>query len=310
MPHLWLLSLVVAATGVAPVQQLLPSYELGMPAAVAWMAPHVAPITDHDSLARGAQTSDPSAFQHADSSRAQHPPLFTRRDRWLAGAFAVATVAVMPFDQPITEEFRDPWPQQRAVLHHLADGFNFIGSPGVLVGGVAAYGIGRVTGSRRMGAMGLYSTEAIVVSGAGTGLIKGIAGRARPYLNDNDPDSFVLDRGFHGGDSSFPSGHATAAFATAAVVSGESARWWPNAARVITPAAYGSATLVALARIYSNKHWASDVIMGAGIGTLTGLAVVHFNEAHPHNLLNRWLLGASIAPEENGALIMWTIPTQ
>lgn len=289
MPQLWVLPFVLAAStaSVSPPRQA-PAHDLFVPQSTVQIAPRVA----------------------SDTTPRVSVPIFTRRDVWLAGAFLATTAAFMPFDQPITEEFRDPWPQQRAVFRDLANGFNVVGSPGVLVGSVAAYGIGRAIGSPRVAAVGLYSTEAIAVSGAVTALIKGVAGRARPYVNDNDPDSFAFDRGFRDGDSSFPSGHATAAFAAAAVISGESARWWPHAARIITPVAYGSAVLVGLARIYSNKHWTSDVVMGAGIGTLAGLAVVHFNEAHPHNLVNRWLLGASFAPERYGARVAWTIPTR
>ncbi|HEX5436160.1 MAG TPA: phosphatase PAP2 family protein [Gemmatimonadaceae bacterium] len=243
-----------------------------------------------------------------------HPPaLFTERDAWLAGAFAIGTAALMPLDQDITEEFRDPGPQHSNALQAGANDLDVVGNPGVLVANIALFGIGRVVHVRRMAELGLYGTEAIVVSGGVTALIKGLAGRARPAVDDNDPDSYVVGRGFGNGDfASLPSGHATAAFAAAAVVAAESARWWPHASGYIVPMAYGTATLVALSRVYQNRHWASDVMLGAGIGTLTGLAVVHFNTAHPKNPINRWLLGMSIAPDPRGggALLAWTIHTR
>jgi len=247
----------------------------------------------------------------SDSVRATHTRLFTRRDVWLAASVVATTAALMPADRGITEEFRDPWPQHNALLRGAANDFNFVGSPGVLVASVGLYGVGRLSHQRRWAMLGLYSTEAIAISGAATGLIKGVVGRARPYVNGDDADAFALGRGFrNGGDTSFPSGHATAAFAAATVVATEGQRWWPHAARFVTPAAYGTATLVALARLYSDKHWASDVVMGAGIGTLSGLAVVHFNEAHPNNPINRWLLGASVVPMYRGAMLMWTFRTR
>jgi membrane-associated phospholipid phosphatase len=228
------------------------------------------------------------------------------------GGVLAGTAALLPLDQAITEEFRDPGPQGSALLHHAANYVNVAGSPGVLVASASLYAIGRVSHQGRLARLGLYGTEAIAVSGAVTALIKGIVGRGRPYLDENDPDGFGLNRGFRDGkDTSFPSGHATAAFAAAAVVAGESKRWWPHAARYVVPAAYGGATLVALARVYSDKHWASDVVMGAGIGTLSGLAIVHFNQAHPHNAINRWLLGASLLPDRTGGMLLaWTIRTR
>ncbi|HEX6965153.1 MAG TPA: hypothetical protein VF166_05070, partial [Gemmatimonadaceae bacterium] len=198
MPQLWVLPLLLAASG-GGVSSPPPlgSSNLGMQPSIGWIAPPVDRTTPRTSarigaaIDRAAMAIDTTA---ADTTTTTRTPLFTRRDAWIAGAFVAATAVAMPFDQRITEEFRDPWPQQRTVFRDMASDFNFLGSPGVLYGSVAAYGIGRLSGSRRVAAMGLYSTEAIVISGAVTGLIKGLAGRARPYVNDNDPDSFVLAR--------------------------------------------------------------------------------------------------------------------
>jgi membrane-associated phospholipid phosphatase len=246
-----------------------------------------------------------------DSTRTA-PPLFTRSDLWLAGAFMAGSAALMPLDVGITEEFSDPGLQHSTFLQHVSHGLNTVGDPGVFFASIALYGVARVSGQDRWARLGLYSTEAIAASGAVTALLKGVVGRARPSIDENDSDSFELNRGFGDNErSSFPSGHATAAFAAATVVAGETARWWPDAAPYVTPIAYGGAALVALSRIYSERHWASDVLMGAGIGTLSGLAVIHFNEAHPRNLINRVLLGASVLPDGQGGMIVgWTIPTR
>jgi len=304
MPSPWLMPLLAALVTAQP-SRARPRPDDAWPVAhrVVPEAPRVAAAAPTDALVPDTASRD--------SVRTTHTPLFTRRDVWIAGAAVAATAVLMPADRNITEEFRDPWPQHSTLLRDVANDFNVVGSPGVLVASIGLYGLGRLGHAPRWAALGLYSTEAIAISGIATGAIKGLVGRARPYVNDNDPSSFALDRGFHNAqDTSFPSGHATAAFAAAAVVAGESQRWWPSAARYVAPAAYGTATLVALARLYSNKHWASDVVMGAGIGTLSGLAVVHFNEAHPNNLVNRWLLGTTVIPELHGAMLTWTIRTR
>ncbi len=83
---------------------------------------------------------------------------------------------------------------------------------------------------------------------------------------------------------SFPSGHATAAFALATALSLR----WPRASGVW----FGMATLVALSRVALGLHWPTDTIAGAviGIGTILSLAWVE-----------RLLFGASYLKKVRGA---------
>ena len=59
---------------------------------------------------------------------------------------------------------------------------------------------------------------------------------------------------------------------------------------------YGGATLVGLSRMYHNKHWASDVALGAAVGTFSGLKVVRYSHAHPDNKVDRVMLMPSSRP--------------
>ncbi len=65
--------------------------------------------------------------------------------------------------------------------------------------------------------------------------------------------------------TSFPSGHTAQAFAGATVFCDEFAQHniWLNVS------AYGCATAVGVLRMLNNRHWASDVIAGAGFGILS-----------------------------------------
>ena len=74
-------------------------------------------------------------------------------------------------------------------------------------------------------------------------------------------------------------------------------RWWPQSAWYIAPVMYGGAGLIALSRMYDNKHWASDVLIGGLIGTFAGLKVVKYHHQHPYNRIDRWLLGVWVVPE-------------
>ena len=93
-----------------------------------------------------------------------------------------------------------------------------------------------------------------------------------------------------------------AAFAAASVVTSESQRWWPKGVWFVAPVMYGGATLVGLSRMYNNAHRASDVVLGAGIGTFSGIKVVRYNHGHTNNFIDRWLLGANVTPLPDGRM--------
>ena len=50
--------------------------------------------------------------------------------------------------------------------------------------------------------------------------------------------------------------------------------------------------------MYNNRHWASDVIMGAAIGTFAGTKVVRYHRTHPGNGIDRTLLNFSWSPAD------------
>ena len=67
------------------------------------------------------------------------------------------------------------------------------------------------------------------------------------------------------GDPSFPSGHTSIAFSMATVLGNQFPKW-----RIPL---YVGAGLVGLSRIYLGRHYASDVLMGAAVGTISGTVV-------------------------------------
>lgn len=157
--------------------------------------------------------------------------------------------------------------------------------------------------------MGLHATEAIAFA-EGTGVvIKTLLGRARPRKDPEHPYDFKLGRGWLNDEySSLPSGHATAAFATAAALSTELARIYPHESWIVRPLLYGGAGLVGLSRLYNNDHWASDVVLGAAIGSFAGWKVVRFNHTHPRNRLDRLFLSGNLMPTGDGGVhISWSL---
>ena len=230
--------------------------------------------------------------------------LFTWRDAALAAGFVATTIAMFPLDRSTALRLQNPNTQANRSLKNAAINVQYVADPGSIVIGVSMYAVGRIAKWRDLADLGLHGTEAVAISGAATALIKDLAGRARPYVSrDTNAHDFSFGRGIgHGGGyQSFPSGHTSAAFAAASVVTSESQRWWPTGTRVVAPLMYGGATLVGLSRMYNNAHWASDVMFGAALGTFSGIKVVRYSHGHSNNLIDRALLGLTVMPTLTGA---------
>ncbi len=93
-------------------------------------------------------------------------------------------------------------------------------------------------------------------AGIVTPLLKSAFGRARPIQNEGSHSFHPFDKNF----ASFPSGHATNAFAFATAVAGHYDGW------VVPTIVYTVASGVAVSRVNDHVHFASDVVAGALIG--------------------------------------------
>lgn len=248
-----------------------------------------------------------------DTSRANQT-LFTARDAWLAAGFAGLTVAMFPIDRHLQTHLRDQTTPANRFLDQSASGVEFITTPGSFLIGGSLYAFGTLTDNRAIQDLGWHGTEAVLLGSGITALLKGLLGRARPDFDstgvNTQPSDFDLAGGF--GSSrrqSFPSGHTTTAFAAAAAVTSEVHRRWPKYTWYVAPVLYVGATLGGLSRMYHNRHWASDVALGAGIGTFSGLKVVKYSHAHPDNFIDRVMLRTTVAPDgRGGAYILWSVP--
>jgi membrane-associated phospholipid phosphatase len=232
----------------------------------------------------------------ADSSG--KPPLFEGSDLYWAAGFAAATVVVAPLDRQLARTLQRPSLQANRILSKGSVGARLLGSPGAEIMGGLVYGAGRLSGNRGMARLGLHTAEAVFIGDLVTGSIKVIAGRKRPYLSPADPYDFRFLRGLHG-DSvrSFPSGHTTSAFAAAAAAAAEAGYAWKSGKTLVVPVLYGAAGVVGLSRMYNNAHWASDVAVGAAIGSFVGWKVTRYAHDHPTNTVDNFFLGR---PKDDG----------
>ena len=237
----------------------------------------------------------------ADSTRSSIQ-LFTYRDGALASGVILAALLARRLDDHYAQRLQDSSTQANEKLHKLATVVRTTAAPGAFIIGTSMYVTGRVVKNDHLAALGLHGTEALLLGEFTGGVLKGLIGRQRPYVTPQNSHSFGFLRGFGGGDKyrSFPSGHSLAAFAAAAAVSSETSDWWPNTRWIIGPVLFTGATLTGVSRMYDNKHWASDVIVGAGLGTFAGLKVVRYNNAHPGSRLEKLFLSGSIVPNATG----------
>lgn len=187
---------------------------------------------------------------------------FTSPLRWdgsdwvLFGGTVAAVAAAHQFDGQVRDHFGGKSP----VLNGKDKNSTRDAAPAaVLVAGTWAAGwlldeqSGRVEAYRMLeaGALSAITAEAMKYG----------AGRARPN------ETLRVDDWRKGG-SSFPSLHATAAFAIGTVFAesgGDDYRW---VRRVI---GFGMASGTAYARLHGNVHWLSDVVAGAAVGVYTGV---------------------------------------
>ncbi len=257
-----------------------------------------------------AQSTPP--LSPSDSTKAaNHKTLFTIKDLALAGGFAGLTVAMFPSDRSVAQRLQNPELRENKFFDRSARGVEWITTPGSFLIGGGMWALGRATNSRTLQEVGWHGTEAIMLSSAITSVLKGTLGRARPYVTaDTSPHDFQLFRGFGRGQrlkdfgtgdyQSFPSGHTTTAFAAAASVTSEMRRLHPGSVWYVAPVLYGGATLVGLSRMYHNNHWASDVVLGAAIGTFGGLKVARYTSLHPDNRLDKFMLHVTVTPNADG----------
>ena len=125
---------------------------------------------------------------------------------------------------------------------YLGDGRGMLGVSLLLM----AYGGDKHRDTGRLLASTFISTGVVVWG------LKEIIGRKRP-----------LDKAL--GNPAFPSGHTAYAFAGATLLGNR----YPK----LRIPLYIGAGLVGITRIYLGRHYASDVIAGAAVGTLTGALV-------------------------------------
>jgi membrane-associated phospholipid phosphatase len=238
-----------------------------------------------------------------DTAAQRSKRLFIKRDLYIVGAFAAGAVAMFPVDRKLANHLQDSTVQANRLLSHGATAARLLGNPGAFAMPFATYVAGRMLHKPHAAELGLHTFESVVMGEMVTSVAKSAAGRARPLQDPDDPFNYNFGRGLKNDPyRSMPSGHATAAFAAASAATSEVGEHWPRHKMAVGITLYTAAGLVGLSRMYNNDHWASDVVVGAAIGTFSGWKVVGYTHAHPHNPVDRILLGTRVTPAPDGRM--------
>ena len=134
----------------------------------------------------------------------------------------------------------------------------------LFIGGYGLFGAAKKDGYMKETA--LMAAESFLAANAVGSLLKYSVGRARPYIEEGKkhftPFVFKTSR------TSFPSGHTVSAFSVATVFAQRSDY---ISVKILV---YTMASATAFERVYSDKHWASDVFFGAALGYFVASDIV------------------------------------
>lgn len=185
---------------------------------------------------------------------------------WITGS--AATLIALNYDHTIRNHFD----------HHSKEPvYNVIGDAmGTGIPGVSIALFTLVVGHNKSDAYameaGTAHLEALASNLIYTSSLKVIVDRDRPY-------DMIKGKDTKRTSASFPSGHTSTAFATAAVINEFYGPWFGVPTLVF-------ATMTGYSRVQRQVHYLSDVLFGATLGYATGMAFskIHFN--HPEKSFN------------------------
>jgi membrane-associated phospholipid phosphatase len=124
---------------------------------------------------------------------------------------------------------------------------------------LATWAIAVAIDDERLATTAMNSAKSLICGAVLTESTKFISGRSRPDMNRGSMH-FDAFNGKSNNTKSFPSGHSFVAWSVFTPFAQEYSKWI-----YVIPAG------VSIARMYRNRHWLSDVVLGGGIGYFAGL---------------------------------------
>lgn len=209
--------------------------------------------------------------------------LLSRGVIYAAGGGLVLLVAA-PHDREVTETLADLPPPPADLVVRIVEEFGNVRSVRPVAGAVFLGSL--ISENHRFQDAAFTSLEAVIYANLITSGLKSVFGRARPWQEQGatefDPFS---------GNTSFPSGHSTTAFAFVTPY----LLYYPN---MFTPGLLLLSAGTAFSRMLTQNHWFTDVVAGSTIG----FATAYFLHDR-HEELRRIRLAPKLGAEQYGITI-------
>ena len=179
------------------------------------------------------------------------------------GTIVTSTAVALAFvlDKPV-----NTWMQgvSGSAKGGMSDVINAFGEKTIIIPALGVtWGLSHLIKNEHLKRSSWNAVKAVVVTAAATEAIKIAAGRARPFTGEGPHSFHPFDRADQ--YKSLPSGHSALAFAVFTPFAETYSRW-----------IYAVPASVALVRVYENKHWFSDVVLGGGIGFISAWIFTHY----------------------------------
>ena len=211
--------------------------------------------------------TDAVSFYKISIDFVQSPFHFDSHDFLMTGIITGVTALSFTLDNSVRKDVKTLHNSSMDNITNVGEKFG-AGQYGLALSGAIYLG-GQIVQDNELRKTGVMLAEALFLDGISTVLLKVVIGRSRPYTNEgnSDIDFFRITDD----DNSLPSGHTSVAFTIATVLSQRIDNTYASIAL------YSFAGLTAFQRIYADRHWFSDTVLGAALGTVVGLKVVKLN---------------------------------
>jgi membrane-associated phospholipid phosphatase len=197
--------------------------------------------------------------------------LVSKANLWPLAAGVGGAALIHPLDDDITDSVRDSADWAGTSGDILGSPITTAAVTGALLGTVPMVSNAKYEAFVFTFAQA-YAVDTVLLQG-----LKTIGNRDRP----------------NGEGRSFPSGHTSATFSAATVVSHYYGKRWGSLLYVL-------GTFVAGSRIEKGKHWASDVVGGAALGVIVGNTVVRGTRRNAEERATRGGSGLTMQPVVGG----------
>jgi hypothetical protein len=195
-------------------------------------------------------------------------PAHWDRARWIHfGEGSAAVVALYAVDRRLYDDVQR---HRSSFTNDFAKAVTPFGGRRAEYISLAMWGAGAWRGNENLRDAGRDSLEAeFLAGGIVTPLLKRAFGRARPSQGEGAHSFHPLSSAHQ----SFPSGHATNAFAFATGIAAHYDGW------LVPTIVYTLASGVAVSRVNDRAHFPSDVLAGALIGRVVAKSVAHAHQS-------------------------------